>query len=517
VLDPKAILDKFEGVELKADISSVPESCRAAFPALKRAIDLVTRIYLEQQGELADYERVVSGKPGAEREFYEFFLGPWNPLEGNESAFAGRAKRAAGAGLYPEGLDAAQLKGLAAKLPGHERDRIYDHYTVVEKGANGMLRALDYHAKYATELKEIAEELKGAAATVRAGGKEGSGFASYLDERARTLLDGDYRSADATWVRLRDTPLELVLGPYEVYIDELAGVKAAYEAMLFSVDKAAGESLRAVEKGLPELAKAFPLPRGSKAAVGGLAPIVVVDLLYAGGEARQGVMAAAFNLPNDPWVRGNVGWKQVMIRNVMRAKFDAATAPIARAVLENSTASFDPYFSFVLFHEVSHGLGPAFRADGSDVSASLGASYTAIEEAKADTGSLHILLSMGGKAGVPKYETGAILDSHVAGLFRSMRFGLAEAHGAANLIEFNWDFEKGVFAWDKAGRLVTDPGKLAKATAELLDKLCDIEAGASLEETAAFVERYRKVTSELKAAVERLDSIPTDVRARFAL
>lgn len=517
MLDPKTILDKFASVDLRADLSSVPEACRSAFPALKRAIDLVTRIYLEQQGELADYGRAVSGAPGVERDFYEFFLGPWNPLEGNESAFAGRGKRAAGAGLYPEGLDAESLKSLAAKLPARERERIYDHYTVVERDSGGGLRAVDYHERYATELKEIAKELKGAAAAIRAGGRDCEGFASYLEERARTLLDGDYRSTDATWVRLRDTPLELVLGPYEVYVDELAGVKAAYEAMLFSVDRAAGESLRAVERGLPELAKVFPLPRGSKAAVGGLAPIVVVDLLYAGGEARQGVMAAAFNLPNDPWVRGNVGWKQVMIRNVMRAKFDAATAPIARAVLENSAASFDPYFSFVLFHEVSHGLGPAYRADGSDVAASLGAAYTAIEEAKADTGSLHILLSMGGKAGVPRYEAGALLDSHVAGLFRSMRFGLAEAHGAANLIEFNWDFEQGVFGWDSAGKLVTNPGKLAGATAGLLDKLCDIEAGASLAEAEAFVARYRRVTPELKAAVARLDSIPTDIRARFAI
>jgi len=162
-------------------------------------------------------------------------------------------------------------------------------------------------------------------------------------------------------------------------------------------------------------------------------------------------------------------------------------------------------------------LAPAYRADGSDVAASLGANYTAIEEAKADTGSLHILLSMGGKAGVPEYETGALLDSHVAGLFRSMRFGLAEAHGAANLIEFNWDFEQGVFGWDAAGKLVTEPGKLAGATAGLLDKLCDIEAGASLAEAEAFVERYRRVTPELKAAVARLDSIPTDIKARFAI
>ncbi len=377
--------------------------------------------------------------------------------------------------------------------------------------------AVDYHVKYAAELADMAAALREAAARVRADGPSAEGLAAYLELRAKTLVEGDYRSADAAWVRLRDAPIELVLGPSEVYLDALTGVKAAYEGMLFAVDAEKGRALRDIEAGLPGLAAAFPLPEGSRSAVGGLAPIVVVDLLYSSGEARQGVMAAAFNLPNDPWVRGNVGWKQVMIRNVMEAKFRKVGEPISRAVLGDSAAGFEPFFFFVLLHEVSHGLGPAFRADGKPVDQALGARYTAIEEAKADTGALHLLLAKGGVSGIPAFGERELLDSYVAGLFRSMRFGLHEAHGAANLIEFNWLAESGVLSWSPKGRLVSRPEALRDSVAALLRELCRIEAAATPAEADAFLARYGKASPELEAAIAALADIPTDIRPRFDL
>lgn len=521
--DPQSILSELKEVELPWDRSAVPECCIAAFPHLKKACDLCTDIFLRQQNNYNNYEEVMKNGPAAKRAFYSAFLGPWNSLDAFRSVFSDEPERSVSMGLYPEDLSADELEQTAASLPKEEAGRLYSNYTVLKRGPSGALSAVDYHVEYAAELKELAAELARAARLIRNGaaesGRENSciALADYLETRGAALISGDYRKADADWVRLRDIPLELVIGPYEVYFDRLAGVKASYEAMLFSVDRKAGEALHEVEKGLPGIAAAFPLPNGSKAALGGLAPIVVVDQLYAGGEARQGVMAAAFNLPNDPWVRGTVGWKQVMIRNVMKVKFETCAVPIARAVLGKSSASFDPFFSFVLFHEVSHGLGPAYRANGSDVASSIGASYTAVEEAKADTGSMHILLSLGGSHGVASYDARTILDNHVAGLFRSMRLGFADAHGAANLIQFNWAAEKGVFSWEKSGKLSADAGALAPATASLLEKLCEIESGSSAVDAAAFVKRYTAVSPELRSMIGKLESIPADIRAKFAI
>lgn len=519
---PEEILSRFAPVALEADLAALPAEARAALPALKRALEGLHRIYLGQlhPGLPAAYDAALAGPAGARRDYYAFFLTPWDPLGGGtEPLFEGDLRKLPGAGFYPEGLSAADFEAARAAAPAELRARLEDHYTLVERAPDGSLSAVDYHTRYATDLAGIARELRVAADLLApAGAASGlEGFAAYLRERAATLLAGDYRSADATWVRLRDAPLELVLGPYEVYEDELAGIKAAYEGMLFAVDRAAGAALAEIERGLPALASRFPLPSGSRSAVGGAAPIVVVDLLYSAGEARQGVMAAAFNLPNDPWVRGHVGWKQVMIRNVMRAKFANVAAPIARRIVGGAEPRFEPFFHFVLLHEVSHGLGPAFRADGSDSSKALGPNYTPVEEAKADTGALVLLLESAGENGVPAFTEKEVLESYVAGLFRSMRFGLHEAHGAANIIEFNWLLRKGVLAWTPAGTLETRPANLRAAARALLEELCRIEAEAGAAEAAAFVADFRVPGPELEAAIAGLADLPTDIKPTFPI
>jgi hypothetical protein len=201
-----------------------------------------------------------------------------------------------------------------------------------------------------------------------------------------------------------------------------------------------------------------------------------------------------------------------MIYNIMQAKFKTCTSVIAKRISDNRiTAEFDPYFFFVLMHEVSHGLGPAYRADGTKVASAIGSAYTTIEEAKADTGGLVLLLKMGGKYGVPAFGTRPLLDSFFAGLFRSMRFGVHEAHGGANVIEFNWMKERGVITVNPDGSFATNDTNFAATADELLEELCRIEAAATPEEAAAFVKKWAHPGKEILDALEKLKDIPIDI------
>ncbi|MBF0442401.1 MAG: hypothetical protein HQK54_10895, partial [Oligoflexales bacterium] len=303
-------------------------------------------------------------------------------------------------------------------------------------------------------------------------------------------------------------------GPYEVYADGFMGLKAAYESMLMVVDHKRGERLKEIERNIEKLARIFPTPDDSRPALGHIAPMIVAHQIHASGDASQGIMASAFNLPNDPWIRGNVGWKQVMIYNVMKAKFDNCTTLIAKEILaDGREPEFDPYFNFVLLHEVSHGLGPAYRKDGVSVASSIGALYTTVEEAKADVGALYLLLHLGGKYGIPLFRPDSLLSSYLAGLFRSIRFGVHEAHGGANVIQFNWFYENNVIKTESSGRFSIDPAELAKHTDNLLYRLCEIEASATEHEAEEFINRYAKAGGEIIDALARLDHIPVDINA----
>ncbi len=508
------ITNKFKEIDIEFDFSRLDEDVRNALPFIRRAMDEVTQIFLRQQDESLPeiYDEMLVSDDDEKKAFYRFMKGPWNQLEEFKSVFPEHKDRAPGCAFYPSDLSKEKFESYVDSLPESERESFIDHYTVIRKTDSG-LKAIPFHVHYADELARVFENLQEAASIVK-----NEELSVFLRNRAEALVSGNYRDSDAEWVKMKNSPIELVIGPFEVYADALMGIKATYEAMLLVIDREKGKELEEIEKNLPKLNEIFPVPEGSRAAVGGMAPMVVVNQIYSAGEAAQGIMASAFNLPNDPWVRGNVGWKQVMIHNVMRAKFETCTAEIAKKVVESdSNAEFDPYFIFVLLHEVSHGLGPAYRDDDRPVSKCLGSHYTAVEEAKADTGALYLMLHLGGECGIKKYSDETILDSYLAGLFRSMRFGVHEAHGAANVIQFNWFMEKGVIEKAESGKFVTKSENLIDATDELLIKLCELEATGTPEEAEKFLKQYAVPGKEITDTLEKLSDIPVDIRVNYPL
>ena len=507
-------LARFREVTLRSDAVPLPEDVREALPHLRRAMDGIARAYRRQQDERLNalYDEVMASSDEDMKAFFRFFNGPWSTLDNHRSVYSGWEDRAKGCAFYPRDLTVAEWDAHLASCPPDEKERLTSETTVVRRTA-GRLEAIPYHAYYCAEMLPVAEALRAAARAVHH-----AGLKAYLTLRADSLLDGRYRDCDAAWVRLKDTPLEFVCGPYEVYEDNLFGLKASYEAGLMAVDAQRAARLHAITANLPALAAVFPLPAGSKASVGGIAPLVVVHQLGSAGEAAAGIHASAFNLPNDPWVRGEVGWKQVMIHNVMEAKFTTCTKVIGDRILEPGCAmEFEPYFFHVLLHEVGHGLGPAYRASGEKASQCLGRSYTAIEEAKADTGGLCLMLALGGRHGIPGFDGEGLVRNYVGGLFRSMRFGVHEAHGQANVVQFNWMRRHGVVTGPSSDgkRFGVAATRASDAAASLLAALCGLQASASPAEAEAFLQEYGSTTPEIDQALGRLADIPVDVRPVF--
>lgn len=515
--DLTALLDQFVPTPISCDDSALTDDVKAALPHVVAAMRGIDAIFHRQVGpQVVDLFGKLANEDqdSALVRAVRHFNGPYNKLEGHATFLDGVPPAAAGKALYPTDMSEAEFDGWIADHP-EDKEAFLSPYTIIARSEDGGLAAVPYHLWFAEELAPVAEELNKAADLV-----EHAGLKAFLANRAAALLgQHPLRDSDAEWVRLVDAPLEVVLGPFEVYEDGLKGIKAFYEGMLFRVDFESGARLKQIEDSLDILAKEIPVPAGSKPAMGGMAPMVVAEEIIATGDGYSGILASAFNLPNDPWVRGEVGWKQVMIKNVMQAKFDNCTARIAQKVLtadQAALAGFEAYFYFVLLHEVTHGLGPAYRADGRSCNEACGKYYTPIEEAKADTGSLVLMIRKNGTCGIPEIPLQNIAASYLAGLYRSARFGLHEAHGKANVVQYSWFRRHGVLVPSGDGdTMMMKPEGMPAAASALLDELCRLEAEGSEQELIAFLDDYGTVLPEFEAAIAGLGEIPIDIIPQY--
>jgi hypothetical protein len=318
-------------------------------------------------------------------------------------------------------------------------------------------------------------------------------------------------------------PIEVVIGPYEVYEDQLFNYKAAFESFVTVVDRPETEKLAIYARHLPDMERHLPMPdehknpnRGSES------PIRVVQEIYTAGDARNGVATSAFNLPNDEKVREAKGSKKVLLKNVMDAKFRQSGKPISARVLVPEQAAmvrFDAYFNETLFHELSHGLGPGLITTPSgervDTRLLLKETYSTIEEAKADAvGAWNVLyaLDQGWLTGFSREEFFAT----VAGLmFRSMRFGIDEAHGRGTAAQWNWFREKGAIVPAADGRFRMVPEKMEEAIRSVANELLMIEATGDYQRAKRFLERYGVANEEITGTIARLTDIPVDIAPVF--
>jgi len=511
---------RFAPQVLRADISHLEEGDREALRHLVEAAKVMDEIFHIQawagNSELAPRVAALSG-PDAEavRDYYRIMYGPWDRLEDFEP-FLGDAPHPRGAGYYPEDLGEAEFE---AWLEAHPEDReaLTSLFTVVRRGGDGLV-AVAYSVAYQGLLEQAAHELRAAAAAT-----PNESLKRFLELRADAFSTDDYYESDLAWMDL-DSALEVVIGPYETYEDGLFGYKAAFESFLCLAQPEDSKRLALFKQELPFLEQNLPIPDEHKNLARGTAsPIRVVDEIFTGGDTRAGVQTLAFNLPNDERVREAKGSKKVLLKNVMRAKFDAILTPIAARVLPEGAIDkldFDAYFHFILFHEMSHGLGPGLiEVDGrsTEVRLELKELYSAIEEAKADVLGVYDLFALAERDLVSAELIEALPWTYVAGLFRSARFGVTEAHGLGVVLQTSFLISRGAVEVTAEGRFRPVPERFPAAFEELAHELLMVEALGSYEGALALVEEYGQVPPAMAEVLAGLDEIPVDIDPVYPL
>ncbi len=452
-----ARLARFAPVEIRLDLSFLPASEQAALAHLVAAARLMDPIFLLQTW--AGNPALAARLDGAAKSLFEIHGGPWDRID--EQPFVAVGGKPAGAGFYPEDLGKDEFDRYAAAHPD-QADALKGLTTVVSRDASDRTRlvATPYSQAYREWLEPAARELEAAADATR-----NASLAKFCRSRAAAFRDDRYMQSDIDWMDL-DSPLEATIGPYETYEDGLFGYKAAFEAFITVCDPAESKKLAIWKSELPAMEMNLPIPEEMKNKNRGSdSPIRLVDVVRTGGEARFGVQTIAFNLPNDETVREMKGSKKVLLRNFIRAKFDRMLRPIASRMLRADQVPLvtaDAFTNQTLFHELSHGLGPGkivVNGQPTEVRLALKELYSAIEEAKADVMGVYNLFFMMKKGLYPADQKNALGPTYLAGLFRSIRFGTADAHGKANAIQFNWMMKNGAISRDADGRYSIDFAK----------------------------------------------------------
>jgi hypothetical protein len=503
---------QYTSVRLTADLGALTERERRMLPLLIDAVAAMDTVY-QQQFYPARDSLVATLSDSTARRLVAINYGPWDRLDGDRPFVPGVGPRPPGAELYPHDLTKEEFERAAAASPAAGR-ALRSAYTVVRRDSGGALVTVPYHEAFGPPMRHAAAKLREAAALA-----DDAGLRHYLELRAHALETDDYQPSDLAWLDMKGNTLDVVIGPIEVYIDALLGIKAAAEGYVLLKDKEWSTRLARYAAQLPALQRGLPVPEAYKRERPGTdSDLNAYDALFYAGDANAGSKTIAINLPNDEEVQLRKGTRRLQLKNVMRAKFDRILVPIADELIaedQQSHIKFDAFFANVMFHEVAHGLGIKRTIDGArTVREALKEQGGALEEGKADVLGLYLVTRL-----LEQRElTGTTLEDHyvtfLAGILRSIRFGATEAHGRANAAQLSYLEERGAFTRDSAtGRYRVDLPKMRTAMDSLANRILRFQGDGDYAGVQQFMSARAVLSPTLQADLARLGTkgIPVDV------
>ncbi len=517
-------INRFAPTTLTANDTSLSPNDRKALLKIIAAAQLYDALYLRQiwSGNEALLKKLQSDKSPLGRLRLHYFMinkGPWSQLDGNEPFIAGVPPRPPQANFYPDEMTRDEFNAWLNTLSAADKEKATGYFYVIRRNANGKLKPVPYSEEYRELLEPAAKLLREAAALTT-----NKTLKDFLNKRAAAFASNDYYDSDVAWMDL-DAPIDVTIGPYETYEDELFGYKAAFEAYVTLRDEAESAKLVKFSQYLQEIEDHLPIDakyRNPK--LGSASPMRVVNEVFSAGEGNSGVQTAAFNLPNDERVVKEKGSKRIMLKNVQDAKFNKTLIPISGVVLDPAQQrdlAFDAFFTHILMHELMHGLGPHnITIDGhaTTVRLQLKDQYSAIEEAKADMTGLWALQYLIDKGVIDKSMQRTLYTTNLASMFRSVRFGITEAHGRGVAMQFNYLTDEGAIRFnEKTGTFSVDETKIRDAVRKLTHELMTIEAEGSYEKAKALLDKYAVIRPQMKSTFDKLNNVPVDIEPIFPL
>lgn len=497
-------LNEYASFKLTTDLSVLTPNQQKMIPLLIEAAQIMDDLYWREA--YGSRESFLSGDADeVTKKYFEVNYGPWDRLRGDEPFIEGVGEKPKGARFYPEDMTMEEFEAF-------EDESKSSLYTIVKRDDSGSLYTVPYHEEFADEVSMVSHILREAAEMA-----EDEGFKNYLILRADALLNDDYQQSDMAWMDMKNNTLELVIGPIEVYEDKLFNNKAAHEAYVLIKDKSWSERLAKYTDFLPELQQRLPVPEEYKQDKPGRdSEINVYDVIYYAGDCNAGSKTIAINLPNDEEVQLAKGSRRLQLKNAMQAKFDKIMVPISQLLIaedQRHHVTFNAFFANTMFHEVAHGLGIKNTITGKGtVREALKEKSSPLEEGKADILGLYMVTQLHDKGEVD----GELMDYYVtflAGIFRSVRFGVSSAHGQANMIRFNFFKKMDAFSKGKDGTFRVNIENFQKAMTALSSKILTLQGNGDYEATVQLFDEMGMVKDDLQADLDRIaeQGIPRDI------
>ncbi|MDR1974354.1 MAG: Zn-dependent hydrolase [Bacteroidales bacterium] len=500
------VIHGFAKVRLTADVSKYSKKDKELLSCLFDVAQIMDDIFWKEAlGQ--DKDEFLSGiENDTVRKFAVINYGPWERLRNNMPFIDGYGEKPKGAQFYPEDMTREEFDAL-------EDENKTSLYTVIRRDNAGKLNVVWYHEAFKEQIEKAAELLEKAASL-----SEDKGFANYLQLRAKALRTDDYLESDLAWMDMRTNKFDFIVGPIENYEDQLYGYKAAHESFILLKDEEWSKKLEKFTALLPDLQKELPIDeKYKKDPVGSESQLNVYNAVFYRGDCNAGSKTIAINLPNDERVHAEKGTRKLQLKNAMQAKFEKITLPISKLLLneeQQKEVTFTSFFENVTFHEVSHGLGVKNTIDGkATVRHALKEVSGTLEEAKADVMGLYMVDELNRKGLLSEHAVEQNYITFFCGIFRSVRFGTASAHGKANMIEFDHFAKNGVFTRSEDGVYTVDVKKMREATRSLMVKLLTCQGNGDYKGAKKWVAEANDMSSDLVNDLIRIEenNIPRDI------